>query len=108
MKVSATVMMPTMAPTATMFATPGMPTDSKAVEKPLSGLISVYFCIPVSTRVTRTYSVIAMPREYRIAFGRCLVASFDSSAAVLIASYPNTAKNTVAAPVKTAAVPNGK
>ena len=36
------------------------------------------------------------------------MASFDSSAAVLIASYPNTAKNTVAAPVKTPAVPNGK
>src|SRR6476469_339850 len=43
-----------------------------------------------------------------IALGMCLVDSVDSSAAVDIASYPNTAKKTVAAPVNAPERPNGK
>jgi hypothetical protein len=41
MNVSITVTTLTIAPTATTFATAGRPTDSKAVAKPLSGLMSV-------------------------------------------------------------------
>ena len=40
-----------------------------------------------------------MASEITIALGRLRSASLDSSAAVLIASYPKTAKKTVAAPV---------
>ena len=63
--------------------------------------------MPVSTVEASRYSTIAMASEITIAFGRLRSASFDSSAAVLIASYPNTAKNTVAAPVATPLKPNG-
>ena len=48
-----------------------------------------------------------MMRDMMMAFGMCFLPSFASSAAVLIASYPNTAKNTVAAPATTGPKPLG-
>jgi hypothetical protein len=43
-----------------------------------------------------------------MAFGNSFRALVDSSAAVLIASYPKTAKNTTDAPAKTPAHPKGR
>lgn len=42
------------APTAITSATAGRPTDEKALAKPDLGSISLYFCMPVSTRVAST------------------------------------------------------
>jgi len=64
--------------------------------------------MPVSTSVASTYSTIEMTSDQMIALGMCRRASRDSSAAVLIASYPKTAKKTVAAPVIAPPTPNGK
>lgn len=48
--------------------------------------MSVNFCMPVSTRQTSTYSVIAMISEQMIAWGMWRWEPLDSSAAVLMAS----------------------
>jgi hypothetical protein len=48
-----------------------------------------------------------MINERIMALGMCFWPSVASSAAVLMASYPKTAKNTVAAPVSTGPKPDG-
>jgi hypothetical protein len=49
----------------------------------------------------------AMTKDNKMALGMCFWPSSASSAAVLIASYPKTAKNTVAALVSTGPKPAG-
>lgn len=95
-----TVVRPTAAPKLIRPANQGCPVALKASASGASMESLVYFCMPVTTIETATYSVVQMIREPMMPRGTSRCGTRVSSAAVATTSKPMNAKNTTDAAVK--------